>query len=59
MVTVSCYRPDGYDPKKATTDNVVGIWKMAAVLDRPWSQTLPSDGKIGVNVAPHGAALAE
>jgi hypothetical protein len=52
MVTVSCYRPDGYPAGNATVDNIVGIWKMTTVLDRPWS------AKIGVKI-PHGAAHVE
>jgi hypothetical protein len=59
MVTVSCYRPDGYPPNQATVDNIVGIWKMFAVLDRPWSSTPTPDTEIGVKVPPHGAARAE
>ena len=52
MVTVSCYRPDGYPTGNATVDNIVGIWQMKTVLERPWTS------KIGVKI-PHGAAHAE
>lgn len=58
MVTVSCYRPDGYPPNQATVDNIVGIWQMTAVLDHPWSETLPPDEEMGVKV-PRGAVRAE
>ncbi len=52
MVLVSCYRPDGYPKNRDTTDNVVGIWRMTNVLDRPWIADI-------VVKVPHGAARAE
>lgn len=50
LVTVSCYRPDGYPVDQRTVDNIVGIWRMAEVLGSTWIQELPpEEKKSGVN----------